>query len=85
MYLHLGADTAVDMRDVVAVFDMENTTAFARGRRFLAAASKRGEVVDITEDLPKSDIVTDSGGVRRVYISSLSPKTLIKRAKGKRA
>jgi phosphoserine phosphatase len=83
MYLHLGGDTAVDMKDVVAVFDMDNTTVSQRSRKFLAAAEKRGEIVDITEDLPKSYIITASGGKNRIYISSLAPQTLVKRVKAK--
>lgn len=80
MYLHIGGDKTVDMRDIVAVLDMDNTTITARSRKFLTAAEKRGEIVDITEDLPKSYVITESGGKCRVYISSLSPQTLIKRA-----
>lgn len=85
MHLHIGGDTAVDMRDVVAVFDMDNTTVSKRGREFLAEAGKRGEIIDITEDLPKSYIITESRGVRRVYISSLAPQTLVKRVKSNKS
>lgn len=81
MHMHIGGDTAVDMRDVVAVFDMDNTTVTKRGREFLARAGKRGEITDITEDLPKSYIITEAKGVRRVYISSLAPHTIVKRMK----
>lgn len=85
MYLHLGGDTAVDMNDVVAVFDMDNTTVSQRSRKFLSAAEKRGEIVDITEDLPKSYIITSCGGQTKIYISSLAPQTLVKRIKNKRS
>lgn len=84
MYLHLGGDTAVDMSDVVAVFDMDNTTVSQRSRKFLSAAEKRGEIIDITEDLPKSYIITSRGGRTKIYISSLAPQTLVKRVKNKR-
>ncbi len=81
MYLHLGGDKAVDMKDIVALFDMDNTTVTARGRKFLNQAAERGEIFDIAEDLPRSYIITNEGGKSRVYISSLTPQTLIKRAK----
>lgn len=84
MHLHIGGDIAVNMRDVVAVFDMDNTTITKRSRKFLTEAEKRGEVTDVCEDLPKSYIITHSNGKSRVYISSLSPQTLLKRAKGGR-
>lgn len=84
MYLHLGGDTAVDMRDVIAVFDMDNTTISQRSRKFLSAAAKRGEIIDICEDLPKSYIITARSGETRVYISSIAPQTLVKRIKNKK-
>lgn len=81
MYLHIGGDTAINMKDVVAVFDMDNTTVTQRSRRFLSECDKRCEIIDVTDDLPKSYIVTSQNGVQKVYISSLSPQTLLKRAK----
>ena len=84
MHLHIGGDIAIDMRDIVAVFDMDNTTITKRSRKFLLEAENRGEITDVCEDLPKSYIITNSGGRSRIYISSLSPQTLLKRAKGGR-
>ena len=84
MYLHLGGDKSVNINDIVALFDMDNTTISARGRKFLNEAGRRGEIVDVSDDLPKSYIVTESGGKRVVYISSLAPQTLIKRATQKK-
>lgn len=84
MYLHIGADKAVDMKDIVALLDMDNTTITTRGRKFLNEAGKRGEIADLSEDLPRSYIVTESSGKSKVYISSLSPQTLIKRATGRK-
>ena len=83
MYLHLGGDKSVDMKDIVALFDMDNTTITARGRKFINEAILRGEVVDVSDELPKSYIITEQNGKRKVYISSLSPQTLIKRLAGK--
>ncbi len=83
MYLHLGGDKAISVADIVALFDMDNTTITARSRKFLQKAAERGEIYDVSEDLPRSYIVTNEGGKSKVYISSLTPKTLIKRAKSK--
>ncbi len=80
MYLHLGGDKAVDMADIVSILDMDNTTITARSRKFLQGAEKRGEIFDVAEDLPRSYILTNECGKNRVYISSLTPQTLIKRA-----
>ncbi|MBQ7986255.1 MAG: DUF370 domain-containing protein [Clostridia bacterium] len=81
MYLHLGNDVVVDMTTVIGIFDMDNTTVSHQTRNFLAKAQKDGMVIDVAEDLPKSFIVTESGGKTCVYISSLASRTLYGRAK----
>lgn len=83
MYLHLGNDVVVRKRDIIAVFDMDNTTVSKHSRNFLTVAQKNGSVVDITDDLPKSYIVAEDKGEIRVYISSVSSKTLQKRWQNK--
>lgn len=84
MYLHLGNDFSVDSDTVIGVFDMDNTTVSKRGRRFLPDAEKNGRVINATEDLPRSFIVTRENGETTVYISSISPQTLYKRSKNTR-
>ena len=81
MYLHLGNNVLVDLKDIVAVFDMDNTTVSKKTRDFLTKAQKNGNVVDVTEDLPKSFIVAERNGTEKVYISSLASQTLYKRSK----
>lgn len=81
MYLHLGNDVVVDMGTVIGIFDMDNTTVSHQTRNFLAKAQKDGIVIDVADDLPKSFIVTESGGKTCVYISSLASRTLYGRAK----
>jgi hypothetical protein len=80
-YLHLGNDVVVDMNTVIGIFDMDNTTVSAQTRNFLAKAQKDGIVIDVSEDLPKSFIITESGGKTCVYISSLASRTLYGRTK----
>ncbi len=81
MYLHLGNDIVVDLKSVIGIFDMDNTTVSYQTREFLAKAQKNGMVIDVTDDLPKSFIVTRDGDITNVYISSLASRTLYKRAK----
>lgn len=80
MYLHIGNNYIVNMDDVIGVFDMENTTINKSGRKFLNAAQESGQVINATEDMPKSYVVTEKRGKRVVYISSLTTHTLLKRA-----
>lgn len=80
MYLHLGNDVTVNLKSVVGIFDMDNTTVSYQTRGFLSKAQKDENVIDVTEDLPKSFIVTEENGKVCVYISSLASRTLLKRA-----
>lgn len=81
MFLHLGNDAVVNTKDIVAIFDMDNTTISKNSRKFLAQAQKNGQVVDTSEDLPKSYIVANTNGKTKVYISSVSSQTLLKRSR----
>jgi hypothetical protein len=81
MYLHLGRDIVVNLNDVIGIFDMDNTTVARSSREFLTRVQERGNVIDVTDELPKSYIVVQNGYETKVYISSISPATLLKRAK----
>lgn len=81
MYLHIGNDIIVDINKIVGIFDMDNTTVSRLGRRFLPRAERDGVIINATEDLPKSYVVTNHGGKTRIYISSVSSQVLSKRLK----
>ena len=84
MYLHLGNDVSIDADNIIGVFDMDNTTVSKRGRRFLPDAEKNGQVINASDDLPKSFIIAEENEKQTVYISSISPQTLYKRSKIKK-
>ncbi len=80
MYLHLGQETVVRVRDIVGIFDMDNTTISKHTRQFLADAEKAGRVINVTQELPKAFVVCREGdGTETVYVSQISPATLMKR------
>ena len=81
MYLHLGQTTVVRQSDIIGIFDLDNTTSSFRTRRFLEQAEQEGMIVVISEDLPKSFILCQSGEKNAiVYLSQLSAATLRGRA-----
>ena len=80
MYLHLGQDTIVRDRDIIGIFDLDITSQSIRTRRYLSRAEKNGEVIAVSEELPKSFVVTGTRGSQRVYISQLSSATLLRRS-----
>lgn len=81
MYLHLGEDTLVLSRDVVAVCDLDNTTVSRATRDFLTKQEKRKRVLSVSSELPKAFIITSDGLKERVYLSQISSRTLALRAK----
>lgn len=81
MFLHLGNDHVVRSRDVIGIFDIENTSTTQRTREYLKTAQRQGQVVNVTDELPKSFVVCRTAqGETAVYLSQISVATLKKRA-----
>ena len=80
MYLHLGNDVVIRTEDIIAMFDIDACTVSKKTRDFLALAQKRGQVVNVSYELPKSFVVSQEKDKQRIYICQLSPITLIRRA-----
>ena len=82
MYLHIGNGVVVRQSDIVAVFDLDNTSQSYRTRQYLAAAEKSGAVVNVSEgELPKSFVVCAEGNGRQtVYRCLLNSSTLLRRS-----
>ena len=81
MYLHLGEETVVRMKDIIGIFDIENTSIGKHTRDFLTASEKGGRVVTVSYEMPKSFVVCKDEEEEKVYISQISTATLKKRAK----
>lgn len=79
MYLHLGQDTVITTESIVAMFDIDACTVSKKTRDFLANAEKKGEVVNVSYELPKSFVLCKKQGKTVVYITQLSTKTLLLR------
>jgi len=79
MYLHIGNNYSVDIRDIVGIFDIENTTVEKWTKLLLERAEKEKHCVYTTYEMPKSFIITVKKGTERIYISQLSAATLRKR------
>ncbi len=80
MYIHLGWDTVACSKDVVGIFDLDNTTRSKHTLSFLSAAEKSGDVVMVGEDLPKSFVLCAQGSAASVFLTQLSSATLTARA-----
>ena len=80
MFLHLGGDTVVALKDVIAIFDLDITSISKITREFLQTAEEEGFVINVSEDLPKSYVLAETNNESRVYVSPISAATLLKRA-----
>lgn len=80
MYLHLGQNVVVPQSSVIGIFDLDNTTGSHITRDFLSRAEKAKQVVNVSDDLPKSFVVCAEGGRKRIFLSQLSSGTLLKRS-----
>ncbi len=77
MYINIGGDMSLRSRDIIGVFDLDNTTSSRITQNFLNKAEKEGKVITISlEELPKSFILTAQ---KNIYLSPVRPETLIRR------
>ncbi len=77
MYIHLGENTVISDREIIGIFDVENTTVSKITRDYLAKNEKKKNVYYVSADFPRSFIVCEG---MRVYVSHLSPATIAKRS-----
>lgn len=75
MFLHLGADTVVPLRDVIVITDIKSVRS-GINEEFLRVMHEEKLIEDISEGNAKSFIVTD----QKVFLSAISAATLKKRA-----
>lgn len=76
MFLHIGSEKMVDLRDVVAILDIK--TLEKDQKRFNQKKQKKSDLV-ILDESSKSLIYTE----KKVYCSPISSLTLLKRSSKK--
>lgn len=79
MYLHLGSNTVIKTKNIVGIFDLDNTTRSKHTKKYLAKVQKENKVVNVSMELPKAFVVCHENKREVVYISQISAATLIKR------
>ncbi|MBE6803595.1 MAG: DUF370 domain-containing protein [Ruminococcaceae bacterium] len=82
MYLNIGQDTVIRDKNILGIFDLDNTTVSKSTREYINTASKNGECITVSiEELPKSFIVVAENNKKEIYISPLNTSTIFKRIK----
>lgn len=81
MYISIGGDFSVRDRSVIGIFDLDNTSWSKHTRKFLGEAEKEGQVVPVSNDLPKSFVLMEEFGMNRVFLTQFNTVALEKRCK----
>ena len=76
MYLHLGKDTVVNTKNIIALLDLESTSLSKSTRNFLKVVEEEGFVRNVSEELPKTFVLCEIDGQSVVYITNISSKAL---------
>lgn len=81
MYLHIGKGCVLEESGIIGIFDLDITSQSKITRDFLNASDKGGEVINASEDIPKSFIVYSekNQNTKAVYLSQMATSTLFKR------
>lgn len=80
MFLHIGGDVVIPIKNIIAIFDIETTTISKDTKEFLSIAEEEGFIESISDDLPKSFIITEIDKKSKIYLSPISSVTLQKRS-----
>ena len=80
MYIHLGCDTVVNMKNIIGIFDLETSSLSKITKEYLSHITAKDMVKNVTQELPKSFVVCEIDGEKVVYISQISSSTLLKRS-----
>ena len=76
MYIHLGADTTVLKKSVISVINLEEEPVSGKTvTSFVRNEDENGRLQYLSEELPKTVVITDEG----TFVSSLSSQVLYKR------
>lgn len=81
MFLHLGENIVVPVKDVIGIFDMETSMYSSDTIQFLRMAEEDGFVERISKEKPKSIIIAEVDKKSKIYLSPISSSTLSKRSK----
>ena len=79
MFLHLGENIVVPVKDVIGIFDIDVARYSADTMQFLRMAEDDGFVERVTEEEPKSFVIAEVNKMSKIYYSPISSSTLTKR------
>lgn len=81
MYIPIGNDMSIREDSIIGIFDLDNTTYSKHTKTFLRQAEEQGQVITVTDELPKAFVLTREFTMDRVYLTQFSAATIEKRSK----
>ncbi len=81
MYVHLGADTVVNTKNIISIMDLESSSISKFSKEFLKTAEEEGFVKNVSDEIPKSFIICEEKGQSVIYLTNISTKALAGRIK----
>jgi extracellular matrix regulatory protein B len=75
MFLHIGGDFAIPIRDIISIHNF-NTFFSDKNKMYLEHMESEGKIIHLKEKKPKSIVITND----LIYLSVISSLTLKKRA-----
>ena len=79
MFLHLGENVVVPVKDIIGIFDYESSKYGSDTNQFIRLAEEDGFVERITKEKPKSFVIAEVNKMSKIYLSPISSSTLTKR------
>ena len=79
MYLHAGNNKNIREKDIIGIFDMDNSTVSHITRKYLADAQREERVVSAKDEIPKSFILYKENGKYMICFSEISTSALLGR------
>ena len=76
MFLHVGNNKNIRIRNVIGIFDMDNATLSSVTRKFLSGKQKKLMVETAAVEIPKSFILFEENGLYKICFSPLSSASL---------
>ena len=79
MFLHVGNNKNIRTKNVIGIFDMDNSTVSSVTRKYLSAKQKQNLVESAMDEIPKSFVIYVDEGEYKICFSQLSTAALMGR------
>lgn len=79
MYVHIGKDIIIESKNIIAIFDTQTLQKKNSLENICKNLKISDKIVDVSDNNPKSLIITNKSNKTKGYISNISSTTLGKR------